>query len=62
MKGIEENDVGCCGRTGHKVRDKRRKLVMYDNGIELLEFARVKAQNSNFVKCPKLHSSLPDRK
>lgn len=22
---------------------------MYDNGIELLEFARSKAQNSNFV-------------
>lgn len=46
------------GRTGHKVRDKRRKLVMYDNGIELLEFARVKAQNSNFVNVSNCSSLL----
>lgn len=51
------------GRTGHKVRDKRRKLVMYDNGIELLEFARVKAQNSNFVNVLNftLHSLIESR-
>ena len=50
-------------RTGHKVRDKRKKVLMYDNGIELLEFARVKAQNSKFVNFLNftLHSPIENR-
>lgn len=50
-------------RTSHKVRDKRKKVLMYDNGIELLEFVRVKAQNFKFVNFLNftLHSPIENR-
>ena len=47
----------------NRSQGERRKLVMYNNGIELLEFARVKTRNSNFVNVLNftLHSLIENR-